>query len=601
MFGYHGKIVKIDLGTREISYDTFDEAFARKYIGGNGFAAGYFYDHVKPETKPLSPDNPIIFTSGPFCDTPFSGGRGHVASLSPLTGLFFDSNYGGDFAIAFKRAGIDMLTITGKAEKPVYIIIDSGDVSIKPAEELWGMTTSKSHTWITDAEGKDVESAVIGPAAENGILYSSIICSGRRVSAAGRGGLASVMGHKKLKALCVRGSLRAPVYDRNAAKEYMKSLTPELKEKAAPLTKMGTPMLVKMINDKGKLVTNNNREEYFDRADKISGQLIEEKYKVKNTTCKGCIVACGKLVFVPEGEFKGENLKMPEFETLYSLGSICGNSDIVSIFNANAMCDETGMDTISFGVTLAFLIECAELGLIDPDRKLSFGDIPELADLVKETTYRESKTGELLALGSQKLSEKIGQGSEKYLYSVKGLEIAGHSARGLRQLSIGYAVATRGGSHHDIRPQYLPTDPEVDPTFEGQALYSFNSQNNTALGDSLMLCRFIQERAFGAAVNERYLPAVKAVTGWDMTVKELSLAGERIYNLERIINTDRGVSRAKDVTPYRVTNEEIPSGPSKGWKLDPEIFNKLLDEYYAICGWDANGIPTPEKRKELGI
>ncbi len=601
MFGYHGKIAKVNLSKSEVVYETFDEAFARKYLGGNGFAAKFIYDTVKPETEPLAPENAVVFTSGPFCDTYFSGGRGHVAAISPLTGLFFDSNYGGDFALAFKRSGFDALIITGKSDKLVYIMMEDGMVSIKPAGDIRGALTSESHKWIMKEQGKGVETAVIGPAGENGIPYSSIICSGKRLSAAGRGGLATVMGAKNLKAVAARGSMRAPVFDMDAAKEYLQKLTPMVKEKAIPLTTMGTPMLVKMINDKGKLVTRNNREEYFEDAHKISGQLIEEKYKVRNITCKGCFIACGKLVSVPEGEYKGENVKMPEYETIYALGSICGNSHIVSIFNANNMCDEMGMDTISFGVTLAFLIECGDLGLVDIEGLPPFGDIPHLSDLVKRTALVEGELGRLLALGSQKLAEEIGQGSEKYLYAVKGLEIPGHSARGLRQLSIGYAVATRGGSHHDIRPQYLPTDPEVDPKLEGQAQYCFNSQNNTAIGDSLMLCRFMQERAFGFAVNDGYLPAIKAVTGWDMDVDELSRAGERIYCLERIINTERGVTKNMDNIPYRVSNEEIPAGPSKGWKLDIEDFQTVRQHYYEICGWDENGIPTPEKRKELGV
>ncbi len=601
MFGYHGKIAKVNLSKKEVVYETFDEAFARKYLGGNGFAAKFIYDTVSADIDPLAPENAVVFTSGPFCDTYFSGGRGHVASISPLTGLFFDSNYGGDFALAFKRSGFDALIITGKSNEPVYIMMEDGAVSIKPADDIWGAVTSKSIEWIAGEQGKGVESAVIGPAGENGIPYSSIICSGRRLSAAGRGGLASVMGAKNLKAVAAKGSVKAPVFDIEAAKEYLQKLTPVVKEKAIPLTTMGTPMLVKMINDKGKLVTRNNREEFFEDAHKISGQLIEEKYKVKNITCKGCFIACGKLVSVPDGEYKGENVKMPEYETIYALGSICGNSDIVSIFNANNMCDETGMDTISFGVTLAFLIECGDVGLVNIDGLPQFGDIPHLSDLVKKAALKEDELGELLAMGSKKLADKIGRGSEKYLYAVKGLEIPGHSARGLRQLSLGYAVATRGGSHHDIRPQYLPNDPEIDPKLEGQAQYCFNSQNNTAIGDSLMLCRFMQERAFGFAVNEGYLPAIKSVTGWDMDVEELSRAGERIYCMERIINTERGVTKVMDNIPYRVSNEEIPAGPSKGWKLDMEEFEAVLQRYYQLCGWDENGIPRQEKREELGL
>ncbi|HXK66674.1 MAG TPA: aldehyde ferredoxin oxidoreductase C-terminal domain-containing protein, partial [Spirochaetota bacterium] len=326
--------------------------------------------------------------------------------------------------------------------------------------------------------------------------------------------------------------------------------------------------------------------------------------KKKNIACHGCPVACGKLVDVPYGTYTGTNVKMPEYETIYAFGSMLENSDVVSIYNANTVCDEMGMDTISFGVTLAFLTECVEKGLIknsDLEIPLHFGKWNHVADIAEYAAYQKGLLGKLLAMGSRRLSEYIGDESEKYLYEVKGLEIAGHSARGLRQMSLGYATATRGGSHHDTRPTYYPNDPEVDPGFTHQPEYSFNSQNNTAIGDSLVLCRFIHERSFGTQINETLAEALSYVTGWDITKQELVEIGERIYTLERLINVSRGIDRQSDVLPYRVMNEPIPDGPSKGWMCTNEDLQKMLDEYYRLRGWDKNGIPTQETLKRLKI
>jgi len=355
----------------------------------------------------------------------------------------------------------------------------------------------------------------------------------------------------------------------------------------------------------GKLGTHNNTRETFEYANDISGEVIEKEYKEKNTACYRCPIACGKLVHVPHGEFAGQSVKMLEYESIYSLGSMLDNRDVVSLFNANAMCDEMGMDTVTMGVTLSFVAECLEKGIVSSQElgmPVLFGEGEPVPELVRLTAKKEG-IGELLALGSERLAKRWGKDSWKLLYSVKGMEIAGHSARGIRSLGLGYATSTRGGSHHDARPNYV--EPEGDPGFDGQAERCFHSQNHTAFGDSLVVCRFIQERGFGSGfgslLDDSILDVMQPITGWDLDMKEINTMGERIYNLERLINAKRGVERSQDTLPYRVMNEPIGDGPCKGRYCPEDTLQKLLDEYYQLRGWDSQGNPTSEKLSELRL
>ena len=605
MYGYHGKILFVDLSSGTFNIHKIEESFARKYIGGNGFGAAILNEMDLSMTHPFDAENPLVLSLGPFNGSGFYGsGRGHGATISPQTGFFADSNFGGDFAIELKNTGFDALVITGKADEPVYIIIDNEIVIIKKAIDIWGLKVSKAHRYILENDGPDFQSALIGPAGENCVIYSNIICSGKRISAAGRGGLGAVLGSKRCKGIAVRGTQKTTIADSNALSQLQKEILPTLRDSAQSLTETGTPVLVNIINEKGKLCTRNASTEVFKNADKISGEVIREKYKKRNCACKNCPIACGKIVTVPEGHFKDSDVKMPEYETIYAMGSMLENSDIVSIFNGNAMCDEMGIDTISFGVTLSFIAESVEKGLIPEEhleRHVLFGDNNSLDELVSITAYRKGNLGEYLSMGSERLARLLGDNAKKILYTVKGMEIAGHSARGLRNMGLGYATGTRGGSHHDARPIYYADDPATDPGFDDVHEKVLYQQNNTALGDSLVVCRFITERTFTQKLNEKYLPFIKAVTGWDMTMEELNEAGERIYNLERYINTKRGLDRTCDTLPFRVMNEPIAQGPSKGFYCTPQELQRQLDKYYTLRGWNKNGVPTFETLERLGI
>jgi aldehyde:ferredoxin oxidoreductase len=295
---------------------------------------------------------------------------------------------------------------------------------------------------------------------------------------------------------------------------------------------------------------------------------------------------------------------MPEYETLFSLGSMADNWDPASMLKLNSLCDQYGLDTISMGVTISFALECFEKGILTaPDtggRKLRFGDAPLLLELVEETGKRQG-FGDMLAEGSFRMAERLGKGSANFLYCFKKVEVAGHSARALKAMSLGYSTATRGGSHHDARPTLLYAG-EFDRTkAETAPVFAFRTQNFTALDDSLTQCRFASERGFGGVINENYVNMVHAVTGWNVTLDELEKTGERIYNLERAFNCREGISRKDDALPARASREPIPEGPSKGMFTPPGEFGGMLDEYYRLRGWTPDGIPTPEKLKSLGL
>jgi aldehyde:ferredoxin oxidoreductase len=602
MYGHQGKLLKVNLSDGHIEEENFSADYAEKFLGGNGFAAKMIWDSVPADADPLGPENAVVFTAGPLTDTLIWGSsRGHMASLSPLTGLFCDSNYGGQFAIAQKRTGYDAILVKGSTSEPVYLSVTDQGAQIRSAASFWGKSTEETIHGLQAQAGDGAVCGAIGPAGENRVLFANVIFGGKRTGIAGRGGLGAVMGAKNLKAIVAKGSKRTPVADRESLTKVLKERYPFLKKNTAPFRTQGTPFLVHLINSLGLLGTRNNAEEVFAHAKDISGEFMREKYWDRNTACYGCPVACGKRVQVRKGEFRGSTVKMPEYETLYAFGSMMGNRDLESIIEANHLCSLMGMDTISMGVTLAFAAECLDQGIFreqDLGGKVGFSEGESLTELITKTARREG-IGKFLALGSARLAKAFGEGSHKYLYTVKGMEIAGHSARGLRNMSLSYAVSTRGGSHHDGRPNYLAVDP--DPGFGPQPQLIFRNNAFTAVGDSLVLCRFIAERGIGTPLNEDMVRLVNGVTGWSLNLEELEKIGERIYTLERLINVRRGVSRKNDILPFRVLNEPIPDGPVKGRFCPRKDLDAMLDAYYALRGWTQEGIPTEEKLKELGL
>jgi len=605
MNGYGGRILSVDLSTGSSRIDAVDECFARLYLGGNGFAARLLYDRLQPGIDAFEPSNCVVLAVGPVTDSNIPGNsRICVASKSPLTGLFFDSTFGGRFPCTFKRTGFDALVITGQAPRPVYLLLTPDGAQIKPADALWGTLTQECVDRLHSIEGEAADVTCIGPAGERLVRFAAMAHYWKnRGAIAGRGGIGAVLGSKRLKAIVANGNRKMSLADQAGLNTLYKSTYSGMLTGTKALSTFGTAVLVNPINTMGALGTKNLATEVFEEAEAISGEHFKELYWERDTTCLKCPVACGKDFKVEAGEFAGTRWKMPEYESIFALGSMLENANAPSLIKANELCDQLGMDTISMGVTIAFAMECAARGLLhtqEMGRELHWGDYHAMLHLVQATAYRQG-FGDLLAEGSWRLAEHLGGDAHHYLYAVKGLELPAHSARALKGMSIGYATATRGGSHHDTRPtmQYRP---EFDhSTIAGKAEYAVRSQHYTAVGDSLVLCRFTGERGFGMLLNDAFPQMVNGVTGLSLTTEDLEHVGERIINLERAFNVREGIRRKDDLLPYRVMHEPIPLGPSKGRYCPPDELDRMLDDYYALRHWSRDGVPTKERLAALEL
>jgi aldehyde:ferredoxin oxidoreductase len=606
-FGYKGKILMINLTTKKTSILEITDEFARKYLGGNGFSARLLFDMIDPRIDAFDPTNVISIMTGPFQGTYMpTSGKYHVASKSPLTNGFFDSISGGYMGAEIKYAGYDGILITGRAEKPIYIFIDDDKIEFRSAERLWGRLTSETQEMIKEEIGDPTISvSAIGPAGENLVRYACIITEYR---AAGRGGLGAVMGSKRLKAIAVRGSGTNEVADPEGLENWLKWYNEESKKVpgiSSVLPTYGTPSLVSSINNIfGAMGTRNHQTEYFEGWEGLCGETLKKKYWDKDTACPACPIACSKIFSVKEGKWKGAISEGPDYETIYSFGSMCGISDVGAVIKADNLCDEYGMDTVSCGVTISFLMECYEKGLIDKNFtggiELKFGNDDAVIDLIEKTAKRIG-IGDLIAEGSLRAARIIGKGSERFAIQVKGLEIPGHSARALRGMALGYAVASRGGSHHDPRPTGEYAGASDRKAVEGKAAWVIGTMQFTTIGDSMIICHFL-ERLLGFTLNPKYAEMINIVTGFNYKFEELVEVAERILDLERAFNVRTGIRRKDDTLPRRFLEEPIPEGPSKGMYTDEQTLNKMLDDFYTLKGWDKRtGIPTKEKLIKIGL
>jgi aldehyde:ferredoxin oxidoreductase len=605
MNGYGGRVLHVDLTTGSSRIEPLDERTARHYLGGNGLAARLLYDHIPAGVDPFAPANAVVFSVGPITDTTVPGNsRACVATKSPLTGLFFDSTFGGRFPATLKRTGFDAVLVTGRAPSPSYLVVTEQGAALHPAAHLWGRTTREAVTALVEAEGPDADALAIGPAGERLVRFAAMAHFWKnREGVSGRGGIGAVLGAKNLKAVVVRGARKTDVARPADLKALIDETREPLKTGTKALTTFGTPFLVGPINAIGALGAYNLRAETYAEARAVGGEVMKEHYHDRDTTCLKCPVACGKQYAIRDGEFAGTRAKMPEYETIFALGPMLGNASAESLILANDLCDQLGMDTISMGVTLAFVCEAVERGwLTSADLGVPFGwgDWRGMLKLVEMTARREG-FGDRLAEGAWRLAESVHPEGTNLVYAVKRLELPAHSARALKGLSIGYATATRGGSHHDTRPT-----PQYAQGFDRKSTadkpaFAVRSQHFTAVGDSLVMCRFTSERGFGLFLGEPYAAMVRAVTGWDVTVEELERTGERIVNLERVFNVREGVRRADDRLPWKVMHEPIPDGPSAGMYCPPEELAAMLDEYYRLRGWDAEGIPSAGRLAALDV
>jgi aldehyde:ferredoxin oxidoreductase len=589
MNGWMGKVLEVDLTTAVVSERALDMEMARLYLGGRGLGARLLWDEVGPGIDALAPENVLIFTVGPLTGTGYqTSNRFSVSTLSPLTGTVLDANSGGFWGMQFKKTGYDALIMRGRAEKPVYLEIKPGSVTFHDAAELWGQRVLAVTTALGQNDNRR-NVLCIGPAGEKLSRIAAIMNDGERSLA--RGGPGAVMGSKNLKAIVVEGKDRPGIAD----PEKFKFLLYETRKliRQSPLTsqalpEFGTVVMMNIVNSVGALPTRNHRQTQFEDAEAISGETLTDKYLEKNVSCWACPIGCTRLTRTEKVSGEG-----PEFETSWAFGAECGVNDMEAIIDANHLCNDLGLDTISAGSTIACAMELSELGLLDSD--LRFGRADLLAQTVVEMGERRGLGAEL-SDGSLRLATKYGR--PDLSMSVKGMEMPAYDPRGMQGQGLLYATSNRGGCH--MRGNMLGLEvlglPKLIDRFQvqGKSSYVILHQNLAAAIDSLVVCKFTNM----AASEEYFARVLAAVSGLEFSTGELIRVGERVYNLERLYNLRQGFTRADDTLPPRLLNEPSPDGPSKGWvsHLEP-----MLEEYYRSRGWDQNGVPKPRKLEELGL
>lgn len=600
MFGWNGKLLRVNLSNGTIAKENLNMQDARNFLGGRGLGTKIMMDEVDPAVDPFSAENKLIFMSGPLTGTfASSSGRYEVITKAPLTGTIGASNSGGHFGPELKYAGYDGIIFEGKADKPVYLYINDDDVQLRSAEHLWGKTVYETTDRLLEENGEDARVACIGPGGELKVLFATVMNDKHR--AAGRSGLGAVMGSKNLKAVCVRGTKSIQVAK---PKEFMDSCVDarrKLKEHpvaGSGLPTFGTEVLVNILNQSGALPTRNWKDGgIFEHADDTGGEALRDKYLVRNKGCLGCSIGCGRVTKVSEGKFQGFG-EGPEYEAGWAYGADCGVRELDAICKANYICNELGIDPITMGSTLACAMELHEKGYITKEElggDLSFGNAEAIVEFTRKTGLREG-FGDKLAEGSYRMAE--GYGHPELSMSVKKQEMPAYDGRGVQGMALEYATSNRGGCHvrgYLTSPEILGVPVKIDPlvtTDKAGWLKTF--QDLTAVIDSVGICLFT---TFGLGLPE-IAAMLRNATGIEGSDEEILKAGERIWNLEKLFNLKAGFSKKDDTLPPRLLNEPLTSGPAKGKVAELDV---MLKEYYEVRGWDEAGVPTGNKLAELAL
>jgi aldehyde:ferredoxin oxidoreductase len=598
--GYCGKICRVDLTRRSMRVEPLAERRIERFLGARGIAARYFSEEIGPEVDALAPQNKVIFFTGPLTGTLDAATRVQLATKSAETGIYLCSNSGGGLGPQLKRAGVDGLIIEGKADELSWVSIDDGRIGFHDARPWKGFSSDRTLQELRAAAGGASEGAVaIGPAGERLVRFACVNADGR---AFGRGGAGAVMGSKNLKGIVVRGTGAVAAADPVRAAEAARAAVEDLRSSAASFTKFGTSQFVEPMNYLGSMPTRNFQAATFEAADSIDSHAMLASYFRKNSACHGCSVACGKLCVVGMGRYAGARAR-PEYETIGMFGPNCGVSDFGAIVKASQLCDEAGMDTISSANAVALVMELSERGLVAPSDlggiAARFGDPDALHGILQLIAERRG-IGDLLAEGMSAVKRARPEWS-RYILEVKGMPFAAYDPRGFIGAALTSGTSNRGACHN-VGGWTIGTelqDPSRDRRSpDGKAALAKRAQDHRAYVDSLGLCAVVKD-AFGFGRPPRG-DLLEAVTGFAFTPK-LEEIGERIYCLERRILNQEGIRRRHDHLPERITKEMLPDGFSRGARVDPVIYDEMLTEYYALRGWDADGVVTKETALRLGL
>jgi aldehyde:ferredoxin oxidoreductase len=608
MYAYAGRILHVNLTTGKVSTEPLSEEMAKSYIGGIGLGIRLLMDNSKPGTDPFSPDNPLIFVTGPLSGTmgPTAGNGYAVVSKSPATGGVGEAKAHGFFGPDLKRAGYDAVIITGKADKLSYLWIDDDNVKVMNAEHMTGKSPHETDLEIREELGDFyIRVSAIGESGEKLCRFAAIINDEFR--AIGRTGLGAVMGSKNLKAVAVRGTNDVNVADLEKFKEFVKLIHERMKGPATKKYKtLGTPENVLVLNSLAALATRNWTNATFEGADKVSGEYLNEHYVKKIVGCATCGMRCDHIAVVPEGPYQGSTSRL-EFECLWSMGPLCGVDRLDAVIEAMRIVNEYGMDGISIGVVVAFAMDLYEHGIITKEQtdgiELNFGNAEALIAIIHKIGKREGWLGNALAEGVAKAAEIIGGDAPKYACHIKGLELPGYDLRTLKTAALGFSVSFRGACH--LRNgAYSPDVKGKVNRFKiekGRGKMIVDEGNMYNIIDSLIVCKFSRGTYYDGWKDLANYYSL--ATGIPMTPEELTKDGERIENLARLFNIREGKGTRKyDTIPWKIKNVPVPDeGPAKGVCVSDEELQVGLDDYYAARGWTIDGVPSAAKLNELGL
>ncbi|SNC63031.1 aldehyde ferredoxin oxidoreductase family protein [Polynucleobacter victoriensis] len=611
-----GKLLRVNLTTGTCKSEPLNMTWAKDYLGSRGLATKYFTEEVDAKVDPLSVENKIIWATGPLTGTMAStGGRYTVVTKGPLTGAIACSNSGGYWGAELKFAGWDMVIFEGKSPKPVYLFVENDNAQLLDADYIWGKTVWDTEPAIkTKHQDPLIRVSSIGRSGENGVLYSAIVNDLHR--AAGRSGVGAVMGSKNLKAIAVRGTkgvgnVKNPKAFMAAAKEAKKVLAGNAVT-GQGLPAYGTQVLMNVINEVGALPTRNHRDVQFEGAKDISAEAMAtpratdgKAHLVTNQACFGCTIACGRISKIDETHFTVQNRPQYwgangglEYEAAWALGAANGVKDLEALQFANLICNEDGIDPITFGATVGAVMELYEMGVLTKEQigiEAPFGSAEALCHLA-EITARSEGFGKEMGLGSKRLTEKYGH--PDLSMSVKGQEFPAYDGRVIQGIGLGYATSNRGACHlrgYTIASEVLGIPIKTEPTdTDGKPELLKAFQDATAAFDAAGICIFT---SFAWTLND-VAPQVQAACGDEFTVENLTLIGERIWNMEKDFNLRAGFTRKDDALPKRLMTEAAKTGPAKGVVSG---LDKMLPIYYQVRGWDEEGRIKPETRKRLGL
>ncbi len=603
MNGYGGSILRVNLTASKITKEPTPPELARDFIGGRGFGIYHLLREVPKGADPLGPENKLIISSGPLSGMlSAGGGKCDWTTKSPLTNGYASASMGGHFTAEMKYAGIDTIILEGVSPNPVYLLIDDNKLQLLDASSLWGKGAFDVEVELKHKYGEEFQIATIGPGGENLVPYACVNHDfGRQ---AGRGGVGTVMGHKKLKAIVLRGTKSVPVADpegyRKAGIELYRACIEA--EGHDEWTRYGTTIVTSWCDEVGALPTRNFSAGSFEDGKNIYGPVMRKEIVITDKGCFGCPCPCGKY---SNAKRYGTFVEGPEYETIGLMGSNLGIGDIQAVAEANRLADDLGLDSISAGNAIAWAMECYQKGILtieDTDGlDLKFGNIEAAFAAIKKIAYREGKLGQLLAQGVKRAAQQIGKGSEKFAIHVKGMEQSGYATHNATAMLLAYMTCDVGAHHN--RSWAITYDLQVgrDKVVPEKVARIIWLQNFRPMFDVLGSCR-LQWVELGID-RDLYVPLLEAVTGIHRTWEDLEAVGNRIWNLTRMywVRENKGFDRSWDLPSPRFYEEPPKTGATAGQITSYEDVQCLLDMYYEQRGWDSNGIPTPATLKKLNI